>query len=227
MLRSLILCLLLVLLPLAGWCGEIDPVTGDIVAKPAEAATTWWKELVAVIMATVVTPFLVQFMRAKSAAAAAEAERARVVTNGELIDQKGVLLTRVKEYLWGSAAAIAEKRFPYLANAILAGQMKTVPEIKRELFAWGAQLRTEAITYFGHQGIDLVATIGEEALDALIERAANAVSPFPGKETAVALLKDGVAPLLLDKGIDWMRERTMGRTLEPLALAVGTVEAKG
>jgi hypothetical protein len=53
----------------------------------------------------------------------------------------------------------------------------------------------------------LVETFGAQAIDDLIERAANAVSPFPGRDTAVALLKNGVADMLIDKGVDWMREK--------------------
>jgi hypothetical protein len=226
MLRSSILCLLLVLLPLTGWTAEIDPSSGDILPVQA-AGAPWWAGLVTFIVTTVLTPFLVQLLRAKAAAASAVAQNAAVDTNGKLIDQRAAVVERVKAYLWGTAAAIAEKRFPRLAEAVVAGRLKTPEDVKTELRLWGDDLREQAVFYFKGQGIDLAATIGLDALDALIERAANAVSPFPGKDTAVALLKDEVAPLLADKGIAWMREHTMGRMLEPMQLVPATVEAKG
>ena len=53
----------------------------------------------------------------------------------------------------------------------------------------------------------VLAAVGDEFLDKLIERAANEVSPFPGKETAVALLTDNITDLLIEKGVDYVRAK--------------------
>jgi hypothetical protein len=209
---------ILCLFACALWCA--DPGVGDIVptASAAPASGPWWASLVTTIVTLVLLPFLKQYLTAHADAADAQAKLHEIDASKSLIEQKGIIMDRLKAYLWGSAAAIAEKRFPDLARLVIAGHLDA-DAIKTELRHWGADLKAEAIFYFKGQGIDLVQTFGVVALDGLIERAANAVSPFPGKDTAEALLKDGIAPLLIDKGVEYMKAHSLGQILEPARIA--------
>lgn len=203
--------LLLCILPLALWSADD---TADIVA-PVTAATAsapWWAGLVMTLVSVVLLPFLKQWLSAQSAAANEQAKLHQIDASKSLIEQKGLIMERLKAYLWGTAAAIVEKRAPDLCRRIIERRLVTADQVRDELRAWGLDLKDQAIYYFKTQGVDLVATFGHAAIDDLIERAANAVSPFPGKETAVALLKDGIAPLLLDKGVEYMKQRALAPT---------------
>ncbi len=68
-------------------------------------------------------------------------------------------------------------------------------------------MKQEAQVYFDNQGIDLVKAVGDDALDNLIERAANEVSPFPGRDTAKELLKSKVSNMVVEKGVEWIRAK--------------------
>lgn len=168
----------------------------------------WWAQLVVTILCVFVMPYLLKFLRAKTEESKKGAELAVIDANKSLIEQRGAIAERLKSYLWGTAAAIAEREFPKLCAAIIAGKFKDPQDIKAQLRSWGFDLRFQAIEYFNTQGVDLLQTFGEQAIDDLIERAANAVSPFPGKDTAIALLRDGAAPLLVERGVEWMRNAT-------------------
>lgn len=164
--------------------------------------------LVPLIMA-VVSMFLIPFLKQKAAAAAEEAARIRSEKTGQDLTNKETLLAMLKAFLLDGATRIAERRFPELAKKVLSGKLpKEEGSIKAELHAWGKELKDAAIEHFKGLGVDIVAAVGDKYLDQLIELVANKVSPFPGKETTVALLKewDGKAiQFLLDKGVDWVR----------------------
>lgn len=178
---------------------------GAAAAAPTEPMSL--ATIIASVLGTLITMFLIPYLnKQRLAAEAAAAKFASEKTKSD-IEGRGVLLQRVKAYLFGAAAAIAEKEFPKLAADIISGKLKEKGAIKSVLRSWGALLRDEAVEYFQGQGINLIAAVGDSALDRLIERAANAVSPFPGKDTAVALLKDKVSNTLIDKGISWVRGR--------------------
>lgn len=174
-------------------------------AVPGALGGLNWKEIIVSLVGLLITAFLVPYLKQQASAAKAAAEKDVVDASKSLIEQKGALATRVKSYLWGSAAAIAEKEFPQLAEKIAANELKSIKEVKEVLYGWGKVLKAEAITYFGKQGIDLVAAFGDQALDKLIERAANAVSPFPGRDTAKTLLQEKVSNMLIEKGVEWVK----------------------
>jgi hypothetical protein len=165
-----------------------------------------WAQIMGAVFSTAVTAFLLPWLRHMADAAKARATLARIDTSRSILDQKRVLVERLKSYLIGTAAAVAEEKFPRLCEKIQTGQFKTSADVKAELYSWGDELRNNAVEYFGNQGIDIVAAVGEKGLDMLITRAANAVSPFPGKETSVELLKDKVVPMLVDRGTEWARK---------------------
>ncbi len=203
-----------------------------ILAQAAEAATEGAPQstgqmivgVVVMMLGMIITKFLVPFLKAKEKAAHAEAEKNMAEAGSADVASRGVLVNRLQEFLWGNAAAIAEKRFPLLAVAIIGGQFNSVNAVKAELKSWSAQLKTSAKEYFANQGIDIVAAVGDKFLDSLIERAANAVSPFPGKETAKTLLQDRVSNMVIDKGVDYVRNHFLQDTAPLVAGDLGAAE---
>jgi hypothetical protein len=185
------------------------PTTPAPVATPAPAKTGGisWGEIIGGVISTLITAFLLPLLKRKAEAAKAEADNLQSQRVKTDIEARGALVDRLKAFLWGTASAIAEKRFPMLAQKIVDGNVKTSDDVKVELYAWGADLRTQAVDYFKNQGVDVIAAVGDVYLDKLIERAANAVSPFPGKETAVAILKSDIAPMILREGVDYVRQK--------------------
>ena len=167
-------------------------------------ATPQWLEIVLAGLGALVTMFLVPFLKRKGLAAKAERGAHEAAAANSTINARGLLVSRLQEFLYGSAAAIAEKRFPQLAEAIKTKGLNK-DAIKKELRLWGGDLKQDALVYFDNQGIDLVKSVGGEWVDKLIERAANKVSPFPGRDTAKELLKSGVSDWLIDKGVDWVK----------------------
>ena len=169
-------------------------------------ATPQWLEIVLAGLGALLTYFLVPFLRRKGLAAKAEGAAHEAAAANSTISARGLLVSRLQEFLYGSAAAIAEKRFPQLAETIKAKGLNK-NEIKKQLRLWGGDLKQDAQVYFDNQGIDLVKAVGDDALDSLIERAANKVSPFPGRDTAKELLKSHISDWLVNKGVDWVKMR--------------------
>jgi hypothetical protein len=165
--------------------------------------------IITAVVAAVMGAFLLPLLKNKSAAAKAEAERIMADADATKLEKGKALLLQLKAFLLEQAGRIAEKEFPKLAGRIAAGEFKDggVDKVKAILRGWGKDLRIRAIEYFEKQGIDIVAEVGDDVLDDLIDMAANKVSPFPGRETARILLKERVSDTLVDKGVDWMRER--------------------
>lgn len=170
--------------------------------EPSSLAT-----IISGIIGTLITLFLIPYLHKKRAEATASAALLTADKTKSDIEGRGALVQRLKAFLYGAAGAIAEKEFPKLASDLIMGKVKTKDEIKGVLRSWGATLKKEAADYFEGQGIDIIAAVGDAALDRLIERAANKVSPFPGKETAVELLKDKVSNTIIDKGLVWIKRK--------------------
>jgi anti-sigma28 factor (negative regulator of flagellin synthesis) len=183
---------------------------------PADAATSgagtpvWLTGLIAVI-GSIVTIFLVPWLRQKANAARAEAEKLKSESIGKQLDNKSLLIEQAKAFALDTAASIAEKRFPALQAKITAGELKLdAAMLKDELRSWGAVLKDKIIGHFDDQGINVITGVGDKYLDELVEWAANKVSPFPGKDTVKALLTewDGKAlEFLANKGVDWVKSR--------------------
>lgn len=165
-----------------------------------------WVKIVIAALGALVSYFLVPFLKRRAEAAEAARKMMEAQEVGENIKSRGILVKRLQEFLYGSAAAIAEKKFPLLAETI---QTKGLDKsaIKKELRSWGGDLKQDAQVYFDKQGLDITAAIGDEFLDKLIERAANAVSPFPGRDTAKALLQEKVTDMVIDKGVEFVRKK--------------------
>ncbi len=176
-------------------------------AEKAEGAIPSWLQYLLALLSTAVTAFLVPFLKRKAQAAKAETDRQSAAATESNINARGILMGRLKQFLYGTASAVAEKKFPELAAKVKSGQLKSASDIKTELRSWGGTLRSDAMAYFGNQGVDVLAAVGDDFLDKLIERAANKVSPFPGKDTAKAMLQDNVSDWLIEHGVDFVRNK--------------------
>ncbi len=186
---------------------KADAKVEDAPKAEAEKSLPTWLQYLIGILSTIVTAFLVPFLKRRTIAAKAEAEKHSAEATQAHVNARGILVSRLQEFLWGTAEAIAEKKFPALAQKIAGGQLKNAQDIKKELYAWGGDLRSDAIAYFNNQGIDILAAVGDDFLDKLIERAANKVSPFPGRDTAKELLQKHATDWLIKQGVEWVRRK--------------------
>lgn len=142
-------------------------------------------------------------------------QRMKIVAQTESIKKQGnvsdeqartIMSERVKKSVVGLAELFADHKYPILAQRILRGELTDPDKIKEELRSWGDQLKTSLMSQLDAQSIDAIAVIGEGYIDALIERAAAAVSPFPGKDSALALLKGG-AQEIIEHGVNYVRSK--------------------
>lgn len=130
-----------------------------------------------------------------------EKKKHEAVIANEKSTAKEKLEARLKLFLLERAEVAVEDKAGMLAIArgIQTKELTTLMGIKKRLYAMGAGLKQEAQDYFSAQDVDLLVELGEPYLDKAIAYAANKVSPFPGKDTAIALLGGG-ADRLLAKG---------------------------
>lgn len=175
------------------------------VADPAQAPQPWWATLILSLVSLVLTTFAVPFLHARKQAEDAKIaalEKEAVLTT---MQQRELLSARLKSFLLRTAGIKVERDFPKLAQMVLDKRLNNVDAIKAELYRMGADLKQDAILYFGNQGIDLVAAVGDKYLDDLVRWAADKVSPFPGKDTAVTLLTDTVSNKIVDYGVHYFK----------------------
>lgn len=166
-----------------------------------------WTQIVYATVTALVAMFVLPYLKRLS-------EKARAEADSSNQGAKETLLFRVKAIAADLAANIAEQRFPVLA-AKLATTRLSVVEIKAEMKTWGIDLRTKLVEYFKREGIDLLETVGDSMLDEVVRWAADKVSPFPGKDTAVTLLQDEWTNRLAKFGTDWVRSKWLGQEEQP------------
>jgi hypothetical protein len=157
------------------------------------SSLTNWSQVIGYVLWFVAVTFLIPWLKA-------EAAKTKVERGAAIAD-------RLKSFLWGTAEAIAEQRFPKLAEKVQAGEIRTSTQVKDELYGWGRDLKVQALQYFEGQGIDILKEVGEKAVDSLIRRAADDVSPLPGMETAKAMLTKSVVDAMIDKGVDYVKAK--------------------
>jgi hypothetical protein len=180
----------------------------DATAPAAEAATeaaaSGWTldgilKLVLPLIGLALTAFAIPWLRKMGAKADAESKKTGLEAGSTLVE-------RVKSYVFRRVADLIEDEYPKIAAEVITNGLST-EAIKERLYGIGAGLKQEAIEYFQGQGIDLVKEMGDKALDSLIRSAANQLSPFPGKSTAVVLAESTVSNLIVDKGVDWAAKK--------------------
>jgi hypothetical protein len=174
---------------------------------PADPAPAGWLNYVLTLLAAIVTAVVIPWLKNEAARARAEADKHRV----EAANLSNLTASQVAEAFKSEAYAlaltIAEKRFPSLAANIRDGHLRDIQSIKAELRGWGEEAKAQLIATFKLRGVDVVSLLGDKAIDNAIRWAADRVSPFPGKDTAVALLTDNVSNLLINKGVQFVRGR--------------------
>jgi len=161
----------------------------------------FWQQVLYAVVVSVVSLFVLPYLKRLNEKARAEAEAAN-----QTIREK--LLSRVKSIALDQAYVIGQERFPKIAQWIFTNKegKPGLQTIKDELRSWGQDLKKHIVAYFKNEGIDIVGEIGDDYLDQIVRWAADKVSPFPGKETAVQLLTDDWTNKLADFGVDWVRD---------------------
>lgn len=173
-------------------------------ATAAVSGGPWWVQLIYVALAAIMSVIASPWLLRKAAEAKAKATDASLSARRQL-------LSMVQQYLYIEASNFAEKRFPELAQWVVASgcskDKDCISILKSRLREWGEDLKYRAVEHFRKQGLDVVAALGDDMLDDFIESAANHVSPFPGADTAKALLQDHVSDWLINKGVDYARKQ--------------------
>lgn len=162
------------------------------------ATAPLWLQILLAALASLVMLFVLPWLKRKAEEAKAKAAEADLSARDMLIEQ-------VKAFCWDEATSIAEQKFPKLAKKVSEEGWKS-GSIKKELGTWGEELRSSVKAYFAGQGIDLAGVVADEYLDKFIRYAADKVSPFPGKDTAAALLEKDWSNKLVAYGVKWVRE---------------------
>lgn len=170
--------------------------------------TPLWMQIVYMVVTALVAALLLPYLKRKAQAASEELKTLQVEGVKAGIEARVTLVAELKQFLFERAVSIAEKEFPKLAGMVLKQKLGT-DAIKNELHRWGNSLKLEALDYFKGQGVDLLAAVGDSYLDKAIEYVANRVSPFPGKDTAVELAKEKVSNMIIEKGVDIIREKLL------------------
>jgi hypothetical protein len=149
---------------------------------PAPEGTPYWVQAVVSIVALLITTVLVPLIRRKTEAQASVAR----TTLADEVKYEALLI----------ATNLAEQRLPIIAKMITEGSIKDAGTVKGILKAMGAEALEALKDTMRARGVDVVAKLGDKALEAAIRYAADKINPFPGKETAVALVEGGAQELL-------------------------------
>ncbi len=186
----------------------IAQAAADAAGTGATESVPMWLQVIMGLLGLVITRYAVPLLAKKNEEAAAAIKKAEADTANAQQSTRSILMGRVKSFLLGEAQRVLERDVLGLVQEIKDGKIpKSKEAIKHKLYGLGKNMKSDAIEYFGTQGVDLVGAVGDKFLDKLVDRAADAVSPFPGKETAVELLKDKVTDKLLEKGMSWVKDR--------------------
>jgi len=177
-----------------------------LAAEAISEGTPLWTQVVYLLLAALVTGLLVPYLKRKAEEARASRQKLEAEGAESAQSAQSAMIQELKDFLYMRAASIAEKQFPQIAQSILTEKMNKF-DVKALLHNLGQSLKSEALEAFKIQGIDLVAAFGDSYLDRLIESVANNVSPFPGQETAIEMLKDEVSNWLIDKGVHWVENK--------------------
>jgi hypothetical protein len=178
----------------------------EVASNPLPKDAPWWAQLVYAAVTALVGMFAVPYLARKAQAAKEERDKLRAEGLANGIQARHVLVSDLKRFLWDYCAILLEKRLPKLLPVILASKMDGTA-IKEELRTWGSDAKAAAIEYFQTQGLDIVALVGDAYLDKAVRWAADRVSPFPGKDTAVQLAEAKYTNWIVEKGVDYVREQ--------------------
>lgn len=197
-----VLCLVMlafVLLP-----GIVFAAEATSSALPVDAP--WWVQIVYAVVTALVGVVALPYLARKAQAAKQEVEKLRAEGLANGVQARHILVADLKRFLIDYCSTLLEKRLPNILPKIVSGQLSAAA-IKDILHEWGAWAKAAAKTYFQEQGLDIVALIGDAYLDQAVRWAADRVSPFPGKETAVQLAETKYTNWIVEKGVDYVRDQ--------------------
>lgn len=192
----------------------------ESLTAPQPTLVAGWLQAIIGLVVTAIGTFALPYLHNAAAQARMEATTASL-TNRE------ALLKQIKVYLLEQADQLAVDRWPLLVQKIQSGQLSGSTAIKAELYLWGDELKANTIKYFKANGIDIITSFGEPAIDDLITWAANATSPFPGKEAATEVLKHNIIPFLLQNGVAWVRDHYFKNGATPIIEAKTLTQQPG
>ena len=173
-----------------------DPDLGSDIETIAGAAMA--------LLATIITSVWIPAIRRWARKNRAEEEASNA--NRRLSEQQtlALLSQRVKVTILNLAELTADREFPKLAQSIHDQKIRSAWEVKEVLHSWAHLVRQSIYAQYAAQDVNLSHTLGDFWVHDAIDRAAVEVSPFPGKDTAVALLSGG-AEEILKYGVDYVR----------------------
>lgn len=117
---------------------------------------------------------------------------------------KAAVLSLLKTYVYEQAKVLVEQEYPRIAAKVLSGELTSKDAIKAELYGLGGKLKGKVKIRFADD-LPILGNQVDDLLDDMIRFAADHVSPFPGKETAAALLEHQVSDALVNKGVEYVR----------------------
>lgn len=201
------------------FCIPLTLTAAEAVAD-ANPARGDWLEMVAMVLGTLITLFVLPYLKNKSAQAAAEATTAKFDASKSLLEQKNYLIDgRLMPFLWNTAAYLTEVRLPQWMGRIANRQFEGI---------WTDlvdELKDLAKTKFAAEGINIVEVIGDAALTSLIKRAVLDKLPIPnGIKDPAGFMIDKVVPLLTSKGVEWIRNKIDDGEDDEIDVAVATAK---
>ena len=187
------------------WAVDPSTMAAPIAAPVVPDGAPWWAQIAVnaiwMILVALLIPLLKHWLEKRAENEKAQAKMATSQTALSDISTQSVITTELKIYLYEAAQAILEREFLDIVRKVASGQLNTPELVKAELYKLGDILHERAVLHFKSRGVDIIQVVGESYLNALIEQAANKVSPFQGRESSKALLEPGVSNDLLTNGI--------------------------
>ncbi len=184
---------------------------GIVLAAEAPTSTLaaeapWWAQLVYAVVTALVGMVALPYLARKAQAAKQEVEKLRAEGLANGVSARHLLVADLKRYLLDYCSTLLEKKLPQLLPVLASGKY-SIADVKKELREWGQEAKDAAKVYFREQGLDIVALVGDTYLDQAVRWAADRISPFPGKETAVQLVEKKYTNWIIEKGVDYVRDQ--------------------
>jgi hypothetical protein len=180
-------------------------------AESAEVAEpSQWLSIVMAILTTVVIPFLVKFLNKKAEETKVKAENAKLEGNSILADARNKFLDkRLIPFLYETASHTAAVNLPVIVKDSMDGGDF---DWKNHLSKLKDEILDLTKAKFATEGIDIVANVGEEYLDNLLDRALAKAIPFlPEVTHSVAKesgdkITDGISQAIVKGGLEYAKQ---------------------
>lgn len=157
-------------------------------------------EILVALIGTLLTVFLIPWLRAKAFEAKARAKESTANFGSKLLS---TLQYATAEYV----ANTMERDYPKIALLIKSDFEITSEDVKKKLHELGDDVFRNLILTFARQGIDLLSEVGENHIREIIRRQVDKDSPFQKRESATAFMKPNIATRILEKGLKDLGEK--------------------